>query len=185
MAHHVCPWWLGYWLAGPLRRLRHDPGKILQPYVSAGMLVLEPGPGMGFFTLELARIVGAGGRVVAVDVQPKMLAALRRRARRAGLLERIDARLAEGASLGVTDLAGRADFVLAFAVVHEVPEQTRFFAETSLTLRHGGKMLICEPSGHVTDADFAASLALAKAAGLQAESRPKIPGGRSAVLVKE
>jgi SAM-dependent methyltransferase len=184
MANHVCPWWLGYWLAGPLRRLRHDPGRILQPYVSAGMLVLEPGPGMGFFTLELARIVGAGGRVVAVDIQPKMLSALRRRARRARLLERIDARLAAGGSLGVRDLAGKVDFALAFAVVHEVPDQSRFFTETSAALKRGARMLISEPSGQVTDADFAASLALAKAAGLQAESRPKIPGGRSAVLVK-
>jgi ubiquinone/menaquinone biosynthesis C-methylase UbiE len=37
------------------------------------MTVLEPGPGMGFFTLELARRVGAPGRVIAVDIQPKMI----------------------------------------------------------------------------------------------------------------
>ena len=49
------------------------------------MTVLEPGPGMGFFTLELARIVGPEGRVVAVDVQPKMVEGLQKRARRAGL----------------------------------------------------------------------------------------------------
>ena len=149
------------------------------------MLVLEPGPGMGFFTLELARIAGAGGRVVAVDIQDKMLGALRRRARRARLLERIDARLAAGSELGVKDLNGKVDFVLAFAVVHEVPDQSRFFAETSAALKRGGKMLISEPSGHVTDARFAASLALAKGTGLRVESRPEISGSRSAVLVKE
>ena len=52
-------------LASPLRRLLHDPAKILAPYVREGMTVLEPGPGMGFFTLDLARRVGASGRVVA------------------------------------------------------------------------------------------------------------------------
>ena len=33
---------------------------------------------MGFFTLELARLVGARGRVVAVDIQAKMLERLKR-----------------------------------------------------------------------------------------------------------
>ena len=55
MAHRVCPWWLGYLLASPLRRLMANPRKLLAPYVHEGMTVLEPGPGMGFFTLELAR----------------------------------------------------------------------------------------------------------------------------------
>jgi len=62
--HSVCPWWMGYLLACPLRRLWQDPANIVAPYVREGMTVLEPGPGMGFFTLELARRVGASGRVV-------------------------------------------------------------------------------------------------------------------------
>ena len=56
--HDVCPWWMGYLLACPLRRFFEDPAKILATYVREGMTVLEPGPGMGFFTLELARRVG-------------------------------------------------------------------------------------------------------------------------------
>jgi SAM-dependent methyltransferase len=80
MAHRVCPWWLGHVLINPLRRLWQDPRKILAPFVREGMTVLEPGPGMGFFTLELARLVGPSGRVVALDVQSKMLDRLKRRA---------------------------------------------------------------------------------------------------------
>ncbi len=82
------------------------------------MTVLEPGPGMGFFTLELARRVGTSGRVVAVDIQPKMLDGLRRRLRKAGLLVRVQTRLAQPAGMGVADLAGDVDFALVFAVVH-------------------------------------------------------------------
>jgi tRNA A58 N-methylase Trm61 len=67
------------------------------------MTVFEPGPGMGFFTLELARLVGPTGRVIAVDVQPKMIEALQRRARRAGLLDRIDARVTPATSMGPKD----------------------------------------------------------------------------------
>ena len=74
--HRVCPSWAGYLLASPVRKLLQNPTRILEPYVRAGMNVLEPGPGMGFFTLELARLVGPEGRVVAVDVQPAMIAGL-------------------------------------------------------------------------------------------------------------
>ena len=76
MEKRVCPWWLGYVLASPLRRWLQDPAAIVAPYVREGMTVLEPGPGMGFFTLELARRVGPKGRVIAVDVQPRMIAGL-------------------------------------------------------------------------------------------------------------
>ena len=114
MAEHVCPWWLGYLLASPIRRLLHDPHKILAPYVRGGMTVLEPGPGMGFFTLELARLVGPSGRVVALDVQPKMVEGLIRRAGKAGLSKCIVARLIPSGSLAVEELAGKVDFVLAF-----------------------------------------------------------------------
>lgn len=90
MAHRVCPWWLGYLLASPLRRLMANPRKLLEPYVHEGMTVLEPGPGMSFFTLELARLLGASGRVVALDIQSKMLDGLKRRLAKAGFLERVN-----------------------------------------------------------------------------------------------
>src|SRR5689334_13654635 len=92
MPLHVCPWWIGYILASPLRRLMNSPRQVLDPYVRDGMTVLEPGPGMGFFTLEIARRVGATGRVIAVDIQPRMLAGLEKRAAKAGLLERVEVR---------------------------------------------------------------------------------------------
>src|SRR5512146_967026 len=122
MAPRVCPWWVGYLLVNPLRRALQDPAAILAPLVREGMTVLEPGPGMGFFTLEAARRVGPRGRVVAVDLQPRMLAALRRRAARAGLADRIEAREARPDALGIEDLAGRVDLVLALLVVHELPD---------------------------------------------------------------
>ena len=93
------------------------------------MTVLEPGPGMGFFTLELARLVGSSGRVIAVEIQPKMLARLKHRAAKAGLLDRLDFRLALPDSMGISDLAGSVDFTLASRFVHEFPDAARFFAE--------------------------------------------------------
>jgi SAM-dependent methyltransferase len=179
---HVCPWWIGYLLASPLRRLWHDPPRILGPLVRDGDLAVEIGPGMGFFTLDLARLVGECGRVVAVDVQPRMLARLEARSRRAGLAQRIDARLAEPGDPGTSDLHGKAALVLAFAVVHELPDAAAFFAEAARLLAPGGRMLFAEPAGHVTSAGFEAALEMAAAAGLQAVEHPAIRRCHAAIL---
>ena len=184
MSKRVCPWWLGYLLANPIRRLAYNPAKIVTPYVRAGMAVLEPGPGMGFFTLELARLVGPSGRVIAVDVQPKMLSNLKRRLAKAGLLERVDARLAPAESMGIDDLAGKVDFTLAFAVVHEFPAAERFFAEVGAASKWGARLLFAEPAGHVKNEEFEAELRAAAAAGFAVEERPQIRRSLAAVLRK-
>jgi ubiquinone/menaquinone biosynthesis C-methylase UbiE len=184
MSHEVCPWWLGHLLANPLRRLVHDPAAILRPFVTEGMTVFEAGPGMGFFTLELARLAGPRGRVVAVDVQARMLTELRRRAGKAGLLDRIDARHGSGESMGLDDLEGRVDFILAFAVVHELPSIERFFGEASAVLKPGCRLLLAEPPFHVSEAEFTAMLETAGGRGLRLDSRPAIRWSRSAVLTK-
>jgi cyclopropane fatty-acyl-phospholipid synthase-like methyltransferase len=184
MGHRICPWWLGYVLASPLRRLLQDPVAIIKPYVREGMTVLEPGPGMGFFTLEMARQVGASGRVVAVDVQPRMIAGLKRRLAKAGLLERTDARLVSSDSMGLHDLLGKVDSALAMAVVHEMPSSARFFIEVAQALKPGGTLLLAEPSGHVTKAAFETELQDAAAAGLEVTARPAIPRSQAALLKK-
>jgi SAM-dependent methyltransferase len=177
------------WVLGnPLRRLVHPPGRLLAPFVAPGMTVLEPGPGVGFFTIELARRVGQGGRVVAVDVRPEMLDELRRRAARAGVLHRIDARLAQRDHLGIGDLTGTVDLAFAFAMVHELPDADRFFAEVAATLRPGGTLLLAEPAGHVGAERFAAELRAAERAGLlvdRDESRvPRVRFSRAVVVAK-
>jgi SAM-dependent methyltransferase len=184
MKHHVCPWWLGYLLACPLRRLLQDPGKLLAPYIRQGMTVLEPGPGMGFFTLELARLVGAGGRVIAVDVQPKMLDRLKRRAREAGFLNRIEARVCSSESLGLADVAGKMDFTLTFAVVHELSSPALFFAEVAGASKQGAFLLLSEPTGHIASEEFESELAAAFQAGFTLVDRPAIPRSRAALLRK-
>lgn len=182
MSPTVCPWWAGYLLVSPLRRLAQDPAAILAPFVREGMTVLEPGPGMGFFTLEAARRVGPGGRVIAVDLQPRMLAALRRRAARAGLADRIEAREARPESLGIEDLAGRVDLVLALWVVHELPDAGHFFSEARAALAPGGRVLLVEPRGHVTAAAFDESLAAASRAGLRPSPGPRVWRSLTALL---
>jgi ubiquinone/menaquinone biosynthesis C-methylase UbiE len=184
MAEHICPWWLGYFLINPIRRWRQDPHKILAPYVREGMTALEPGPGMGFFTLELARLVGPAGRVVAVDVQGRMLEKLKLRATKQGLQERIEIRLVGKDSMALGDLAGKVDFELAFAVVHEFPAGAQIFRQIGETLKPGGVLLLAEPKGHVKQEAFDKQLAAAGEAGLAVVERPQIAGSNTALLRK-
>jgi ubiquinone/menaquinone biosynthesis C-methylase UbiE len=138
---------------------------------------------MGFFTLDLVRMVGPQGRVVAIDLQ-EMLAGLRRRARRAGLEGRLDIRLAQADRLGIGDLAGPVDLVLAFHVVHELEQPATFFAEITTALKPAGSVLVAEPPLHVSRAAFEASLAAAERAGLRVARRPRIGLNKVALLVK-
>jgi len=161
-----------------------DPARMLAPYVREGMTVIEPGPGMGFFTLELARLAGPSGRVIALDIQPRMLTALKRRARKAGLLERVDARLVQPDSMNLADLAGAADFALACFTVHELPDAARFFSEIAAALKPGGCLLLVEPDGHVKADAFDAELKLAAEAGLVLAGRPSIRRSFAALLKK-
>lgn len=185
MAHKVCPWWAGYLLASPIRRLTQNPEELLRPYVWSGMTVLEPGPGMGFFTLPLAEMIGESGRVIAVDIQPRMLSSLRRRAAKAGLSKRIETRQALSDSLGVADLGGAVDLVLAFAVVHEMPSAERFFSEVAAALKPGGRVLFVEPAGHVTQERFAEELAAARSCGLVEVDRLQIRCSQGMFLAKD
>ena len=181
---HTCPWWFGYFLLAPMRRISQRPTRVLGPFVRPGMVVVEPGCGMGFFTLDLARMVSPGGRVVAIDLQERMLAGLRRRAARAGLEGAIDVRQAKPDHLGTDDLAGQADLVLAFYVMHELQDPAAFFAEVARALKPGGAVLVVEPPLHVSRAAFESSLSLAQRAGLVVTGRPRIGPNKTALLAR-
>jgi 2-polyprenyl-3-methyl-5-hydroxy-6-metoxy-1,4-benzoquinol methylase len=148
------------------------------------MTVLEPGPGMGFFTLPLARLVGSSGRVVAVDVQPKMIHRLKQRALKAGLLDRIDTRITCAETMSIGDLNGKVDFILAFAMVHEFPDAGRFFAEAAEAAKRGAHLLLAEPRGHVDQASFGAELKAASEAGFKLSDRLSIRQSHAAMLVR-
>ena len=182
--HHVCPVWVGYLLASPLRKLLQPPRKILSPYVKEGMKVLDIGSAMGFFSLPLAKMVGPGGKVICVDLQKKMIEALEKRGQKTGLLPRIKTHLCNEHSLGLDDLDEKIDFALAFAVVHEVPDANNFFSEVYTAIKPGGKVLMAEPKGRVLENDFTISVTIAKRNGFKVIGKPKIGRSYSVLLEK-
>ncbi len=185
MSNRVCPWWLGPVLASRVRRwLGQDPLEILSPFVREGMAVLEPGPGMGFFTIPLAQLVGTSGRVIAVDLQQKMIDGLKKRAASANVLNRIECRVCSSDSLGLNELAGTVDFALAFAMVHELPDAERFFAEIARALKPQGYLLLAEPRGHIDELKFGAELKSAAGFNLRVQEKPEISRSHAALLIK-
>jgi 2-polyprenyl-3-methyl-5-hydroxy-6-metoxy-1,4-benzoquinol methylase len=181
----VCPAWLGYFLASPIRKLIHPPQTILAPYVKEGMTVLDIGCGMGFFSIPLAQMVGGAGKVVCVDMQEKMLRGLEKRAQRAEISARIETRLCNQHTMGLQDLAEKIDFALAFAVVHEVPDPRKFFAELSATIVPSGSVLLAEPKGHVSEEEFTSTLSMAQQQGFTMMETLQIFRSRSVLLRKE
>lgn len=184
MAERVCPWWLGYLLASPVRRLFEKPEEVLGPYLRSGATALDVGCGMGFFSLPMAGLVGSGGRVICVDLQQRMINSLARRAARAGVSERIETRVCSKDSLGIRDLQGEVDFALAYAVVHEVPDAAAFLVEIGDVLVPGGRLLIAEPAGHVSREAFEETVALAGKAGVSLVDRPAVKRSRAVLLEK-
>ncbi|MEW6265320.1 MAG: class I SAM-dependent methyltransferase [Thermodesulfobacteriota bacterium] len=184
MADHVCPWWMAYTFDNALRRLCHDPNRMLGPYVKAGQKAVDIGCGLGHFTLGLARLVGPDGRVTAIDLQSKMLDGLKRRAKRAGLLDRIETRQCRSDSLAAADLNGRMDFVLTFWMVHEVPDIPGLMRQIHDLLKPDGLYLIAEPGFHTKAEDFEQSVSAAESAGLKGIGRPQVRFSRTGLFTR-
>jgi len=176
----VCPWWLCYTFDNPLRRLVHPADRVLGPYVRPGDRVIDIGPGMGHFTLPLAERVGAAGRVTAIDIQAKMLSALMARARKRGVPDVIRPHLATTESLGRHE---PADFILAFWMLHEVPDPAAFLSEIRALLKPTGVFLLVEPKVHVPRSNFLNTLRTARDGGWIIQEEPRIRMSHSALLV--
>ena len=176
---HVCPWWCCFTFDNFLRKLFHNSEKILRPYVVEGNIILDIGPGMGYFSIPLARMVGEKGKVIAADIQPEMLRALQKRAKKSGVEQQIMTHLCKGDSLG---LNMQFDFILAFWMVHEVPNRLVFFKEVKSLLNPSGRFLLSEPILHVNRAMYEKTVKTAESVGLVLKEKPKIYLCRSALF---
>lgn len=177
----LCPVERAGRLDNRIRRWLQDPGKILHPHVKEGMTVLDLGCGPGFFSIDMARMVGRTGCVIASDLQAGMLEKVKEKIRGTELEKRIVLHQCEESKIG---LAKAVDFVLAFYVVHEVPNQPGLFAEIKSILKPNGKVLMVEPPFHVSKAVFEETIRKAQDAGFAVGERPKVFLSKAVILCK-
>ncbi|TAK66321.1 MAG: methyltransferase domain-containing protein, partial [Dehalococcoidia bacterium] len=116
--------------------------------IKPGDTVLEIGPGPGYFSIEAARVAGAGGRVVCLDVQPGMIAVLDERLRQ----ERaVNARplVGDATRLPLADRSVDAAFFVF--VLGEIPDRPAAMGELRRVMKPGGAVSVMETW---TDSDY-------------------------------
>ncbi|MDH4239132.1 MAG: class I SAM-dependent methyltransferase [Phycisphaerae bacterium] len=162
-----------------LRRLHQRPGKFLGELVKPGMTVADIGCGLGFYTREMALMVGEKGRVFAVDFQPEMLDFTERKVKKAAVSERVEVIRCTRDDL---IFSKHVDFALSMWVAHEVPDRDRFFRQIRGILRPDGRFLLAEPNFHVGKELYKAICDDAERAGLKKISEPRVGGSRAALF---
>lgn len=161
--NHVCSHDHAKWLDNDLRRMLQNPRKMFSPWIQPGMTILDIGCGPGSFTLNMAEMTGPQGKVIAVDIQEQMLELTRKKLEKAGMLERVKLHRCSGNSL---DIDTKADFILTFFMVHEVPDPNRLIDQICSLLSEGGFYFLAEPIFHVSTEQFEKVLARCRSNGL-------------------
>jgi len=175
----VCPYQMAFMLDNWIRRWFQNPARLIGEYVQTGDTAVDVGCGPGFFTIDMAKLVGASGQVIAVDLQDDMLQHVRKKALRHGLADRIVYHQCRADGIG---LECQANFILAFYMVHETPDPQCFFTEIHSMLAPRGKLLVVEPKMHVSRMSFLAMVEIAVDAGLKRVGSPSGKGGRAVLL---
>ena len=179
--NRVCPVERAGGLDNKFRRWLQNPRKILRPYIEKGMTVLDIGCGPGFFSIDMAQLVGKSGRVIASDLQEGMLQKLRDKIQGTELEERFALHKCEENKIGLSE---NIDFILVFYMFHEVPNQEEFLNEIGSILKPNGQVLIVEPPFHVSKPAFEKIIRKARNAGFTLVGRPKVLFSKTAVLKK-
>jgi ubiquinone/menaquinone biosynthesis C-methylase UbiE len=162
-----CPASLAGLVNNPIRR-RYMRPVLDRVGIRPGERVLELGPGPGTLTLDAARRVGPEGQIIAVDIQPEMIAQVERRVRGARL-SNVEAHVASAYDLPLDDES--VDRAFLVTVLPEIPDQTRALAELRRVLKSGGTLSITE---EFLDPDYpftSETIRRVEAAGFRLERR--------------
>jgi len=177
----VCSHSHSFFLDNFFRRLFQNPKKIVGEYIKDGDTVIDLGCGPGFFSIDMARMVGNSGRVYSVDLQKEMLEKVEKKAFNLGLSKQIFLHHCLQEKIGLNDDV-KADFILAYYMVHETPDHINFLKEVKSLLKSGGRFLLVEPIFHVSKDRFKKITKDIKALGFSILNTPSKKGGRSLLL---
>jgi len=144
------------------------------------MSVLDIGCGPGFFSIEIAKLVGATGKIFSADLQEGMLQRLRDKIKGTEHEHRITLIKCDPDKINVPEMV---DFILAFYVVHEVPDKNLFFKQLRNILNENGQFLLAEPTlFHVSRKEFKATIRIAEINRFKVYPGPRLRFSWSALL---
>lgn len=106
-----------------------------------GMTIVDMGCGNGFYALQMARVVGAEGKVIGVDIQPEMLKMLKERSSKAELTN-IEPILGTVADPKLPQ--GKVDLILCVDVYHEFSHPEQMLKGMRDSLAPGGVIALLE-----------------------------------------
>jgi len=121
------------WLHGHSKQVLEKAG------IREDCVVLDFGCGSGAYAIPAARLVGAGGKVYALDKNGIALRRLERAARVEGM-RNIEAILSSDLDTGLRD--GCVDVVLLHDVLHLIDERMALFGEMNRVLGPGGRVSV-------------------------------------------
>ena len=142
LVHFPMPEFMAGLIDNPWRHVLMPPAQTAARHaLQPGMTVLEVGPGNGTYSVAAARGLLPGGRLVSVDIEPKMLARLQRKVRAAGLTN-VEMRLADVHHLPYGNETFDAIFMIA--VIGELPDPHQALLEFHRVLKPGGTLALSE-----------------------------------------
>ncbi len=136
------PQFLANAIDNPLRRRVQPPDETAARHgIKPGMTVLEVGPGNGRYTLAASRQVGDAGKLVTIDIEPKMIERVEAKIRAEGA-GNIEARVADVYALPFEDAS--FDLIYMIAVIGEIPDPLKAMREFRRVLAPGGTLVFSE-----------------------------------------
>lgn len=151
------------WLDNGFRRKILNPQKQFAEYLKPGDTVIDIGCGPGAFIPDLAKLIGANGKIIAIDLQEEMLELARKKAQSIGVSDNVRFHKCRKDSL---DISLQADFILTIYMVHESPEPLALIDQVCELLKPNGYYYLSEPKIHVKKEQYLEMVERCNANGL-------------------
>ncbi len=130
------------WLVRESRQREEDLALLLEALkIKPGDTVCDLGCGNGFYTLQLAKLVGEQGKVLAVDIQPEMLHLLQERAKAEGIT---NIEPVTGTQVDPGLKPESVDLILLVDVYHEFSHPHQMLQAMRRALKPGGRIALAE-----------------------------------------